>query len=136
MVGGDTAIGSACQWHRRTPPYAAKLCALPTAFWAIIHFDLQPGHGYLLGLIQRRSPGLKRIDEEITRLGRAAKGDRVRATGPPSTRGLARLPAPLALSGAYRPGWYETLDLAARALQPAAAGLLALDACLPSVCDR
>ena len=52
-----------------------KLRAFPTAFRAIIHFDLQPCHGHLLGLIQRRPPGLKRIDDEITRLVGTAKGD-------------------------------------------------------------
>jgi hypothetical protein len=52
-----------------------KLCALPTAFWTVIHFDLQPRHGHLLGPIQRCPPRFKRIDDEITGLGRAPKDD-------------------------------------------------------------
>ena len=36
---------------------------------------LQPSHGHLLALIPRRPPGFKGIDDAITRLGGAAKGD-------------------------------------------------------------
>jgi len=53
-----------------------KLCAPPTAFWAVIHFDLQPRHGDLLTRIQGRPPRFERIDDEITRLIGTAKGDR------------------------------------------------------------
>jgi hypothetical protein len=60
-----------------------------------------------------------------------------RAIGPYHTRALSRLPEPLAPSGAYRPGWFETLGLVARALPPAWTRLpLPRDAYLPSVCDR
>ena len=52
-----------------------KLRAPTTTFWTIIHFDLQPRHSYLLSLIQRRPPGFERIDDEITGLGRAPKGE-------------------------------------------------------------
>ena len=36
---------------------------------------MQPSHGPLLALIQRRPPSFQGIDDEITRLGGAAKGD-------------------------------------------------------------
>ena len=52
-----------------------KLRALPTAFGTVIHFDLQPGHGRLLGLIHRRPPGFECINDEIAGLERATKGD-------------------------------------------------------------
>ena len=52
-----------------------KLCANTTTFWTVIHFDLQPRHGSLLSLIQRPPPGFERIDDAITGLGRAPKGD-------------------------------------------------------------
>src|SRR2546425_829349 len=52
-----------------------KLRPLPTALRTVVHFDLQLRHGDLLGLVQRGPPGLKRIDDEITRLERAPKGD-------------------------------------------------------------
>ena len=52
-----------------------KLRASPTAFRAMIHFDLQPSHRYLLGLFQCGPPGFKRIDDAITRFVGAAKGD-------------------------------------------------------------
>ena len=52
-----------------------KLRPPPTAFWAVIHFDLQPRHRLLRCFIQRRPPGLKRVDNEITGLVRTAKGD-------------------------------------------------------------
>ena len=51
-----------------------KLRAPPTALRAIVHFDLQPCQGPLLRFLQRRPPGLKRIDDEVTRLVGAAKG--------------------------------------------------------------
>ena len=52
-----------------------KLRANTTTFGTVIHFDLQPCHGHLGGLLHRRPPGFKRIDDEITGLVGAAKGD-------------------------------------------------------------
>ena len=52
-----------------------KLCANTTTFGTVIHFDLQPCHGHLLGLVQGCSPSFKRIDDKITGLGRTPKGD-------------------------------------------------------------
>ena len=52
-----------------------KLRPLRTALRTIIHFDLQECHCQLLRLLQRRAPRFKRIDDEITSLVGAAKGD-------------------------------------------------------------
>ena len=52
-----------------------KLRPLPTAFGPVIHFNLQPRPGHLRGLLQGRPPGFERIDDAITGLGRAPKGD-------------------------------------------------------------
>ena len=41
----------------------------------VSHFDLLPPHGPLLGFIQHRPPSFERIDDELTGLGRAPKGD-------------------------------------------------------------
>jgi hypothetical protein len=48
---------------------------LPTPFWAVIHCDLQPRHGDLLGLISRCPPVLDGIDDAIAGLERAPEGD-------------------------------------------------------------
>jgi len=52
-----------------------KLRPPPTTFWAVIHFDLQPRHGHLLGLLSRCPPVLDGIDDAITGLERTPEGD-------------------------------------------------------------
>ena len=52
-----------------------KWRALPTACWAILPFDLEPGHGPLLRRLHRCPPGFQRLDDAGTRLLGTATGE-------------------------------------------------------------
>lgn len=72
--GGQQVNWRADAIAKRHHPMETR-CPPPTAFGAVLHFDLPPRPGHLLTLLSRRPPRFARVRDTITRLVGAPKGE-------------------------------------------------------------
>src|SRR5215831_19456731 len=75
VIGRVRQPGDGCATLVGTLPQAVQtLWASPTACWTVLPLNLPPRQGHWRGLLPRRPPGGKRLDDASTGLRRAPKG--------------------------------------------------------------